>query len=98
MHQPNGAENEYYEGLDRPYSAKNADFDTVEELLLVRLERNGQYAERGLPENASAEPGTAVVLHQPGLGRRTRRMDVRRSWPLCPDVVRGLMRPDRHRH
>jgi general secretion pathway protein K len=36
FHQPNGAESEYYEGLDRPYRAKNADFDTVEELLLVR--------------------------------------------------------------
>jgi len=36
LHQPNGAEDEYYEGLDRPYHAKNANFDTVEELLLVR--------------------------------------------------------------
>jgi general secretion pathway protein K len=36
FHQPNGAESEYYEGLDRPYRAKNAAFDSVEELLLVR--------------------------------------------------------------
>lgn len=36
FHQPNGAESEYYEGLDRPYRAKNAAFDAVEELLLVR--------------------------------------------------------------
>jgi general secretion pathway protein K len=31
-----GAENEYYQSLPRPYSAKNGPFDTAEELLLVR--------------------------------------------------------------
>ena len=36
--------------------------DTGRPTIVLRLERNGQYAERGLPENASAEPGTAVVL------------------------------------
>jgi general secretion pathway protein K len=32
----NGAENDYYRSLPEPYDCKNADFDTVEELLLVR--------------------------------------------------------------
>jgi general secretion pathway protein K len=32
----NGAESEYYESLPHPYKAKNADFDTLEELLLVK--------------------------------------------------------------
>jgi general secretion pathway protein K len=36
LHGQNGAESDYYEGLDRPYRAKNAPFDSVEELLLVR--------------------------------------------------------------
>jgi len=36
--------------------------DTGRPTIVLRLERNGQYAERGLPENSSAEPGTAVVL------------------------------------
>ncbi len=31
-----GCESEYYEGMSPPYFAKNAPFDTVEELLLVR--------------------------------------------------------------
>jgi type II secretory pathway component PulK len=31
-----GAESDYYEALNPPYSAKNAPFDTVDELLLVR--------------------------------------------------------------
>jgi DNA uptake protein ComE-like DNA-binding protein len=33
---PYGAENEYYGSLQPPYRAKNAPFDTVEELLLVK--------------------------------------------------------------
>jgi len=32
----NGAESDYYMSLPNPYKAKNADFDTVEELLLVK--------------------------------------------------------------
>jgi len=35
-HRTHGAEDDYYEGLDRPYPAKDAPFDAVEELLLVR--------------------------------------------------------------
>ncbi len=33
--QPNGAESEFYEQLAEPYDAKNASFETVEELMLV---------------------------------------------------------------
>jgi general secretion pathway protein K len=32
----NGAENEYYQSLKEPYDCKNGDFDSVEELMLVR--------------------------------------------------------------
>jgi general secretion pathway protein K len=35
-HRLHGAETDYYQSLPVPYSAKNADFDTVEELLLVK--------------------------------------------------------------
>ncbi len=50
LHQPNGAESEYYEGLERPYAAKNASFDTVEELLLVRgVTREIFYGHDGIP-------------------------------------------------
>jgi general secretion pathway protein K len=35
-HRLSGAEDEYYEGLDFPYKAKNSFFDTPEELLLVK--------------------------------------------------------------
>ena len=36
LHRLNGAESEYYLSLPNPYRAKDANFDTVEELLLVR--------------------------------------------------------------
>ena len=34
--EPDGAENFYYESLNRPYKAKNADFEVTQELLLVK--------------------------------------------------------------
>lgn len=36
FHRVNGAENDYYRSLPEPYDCKNADFDSVEELLLVK--------------------------------------------------------------
>jgi general secretion pathway protein K len=36
LHRMNGAENDYYQSLSRPYECKNGDFDAIEELLLVR--------------------------------------------------------------
>ncbi len=36
LHRINGAENDYYRSLAEPYDCKNGDFDSVEELLLVR--------------------------------------------------------------
>ncbi|MCF8083222.1 MAG: general secretion pathway protein GspK [Deltaproteobacteria bacterium] len=36
LHRLNGAENDYYQSLPEPYECKNGDFDSVEELLLVR--------------------------------------------------------------
>lgn len=36
LHRLHGAEDEYYQSLPNPYKAKNAPFDTVEELLLVK--------------------------------------------------------------
>jgi general secretion pathway protein K len=36
LHRLNGAEDEYYQSLPRPYKAKNAPFDSLEELVFVR--------------------------------------------------------------
>ncbi|HMA66613.1 MAG TPA: helix-hairpin-helix domain-containing protein [Desulfosalsimonadaceae bacterium] len=35
-HRANGAEDDYYQGLDPPYECKDDDFDSVDELLLVK--------------------------------------------------------------
>lgn len=36
LHRLHGAESDYYQSLPNPYKAKNADFDTLEELLMVK--------------------------------------------------------------
>jgi general secretion pathway protein K len=36
FHRLNGAENDYYQSLPHPYKARNGNFETVEELLLVK--------------------------------------------------------------
>lgn len=36
LHMLNGAEEDYYRGLDEPYSAKDGPFDSIKELLLVK--------------------------------------------------------------
>jgi general secretion pathway protein K len=36
IHRLSGAEDEYYQSLPQPYKAKNSDFETLEELFLVR--------------------------------------------------------------
>jgi general secretion pathway protein K len=36
LHRLNGAESDYYMSLPNPYKARNADFETLEELILVR--------------------------------------------------------------
>jgi general secretion pathway protein K len=36
FHRLQGAENDYYQSLPHPYKAKNGNFDTVEELILVK--------------------------------------------------------------
>ena len=36
LHRLNGAENDYYLSLPHPYNARNADFESLEELLLVK--------------------------------------------------------------
>ena len=49
-HRANGAEDDYYEGLERPYACKNAPFDAVDELLYVRgVTREAYYGDDEYP-------------------------------------------------
>jgi len=50
LHRLNGAENDYYQSLEKPYNCKNADFDSIYELLLVRgVTRDLFYGRKGNP-------------------------------------------------
>ncbi|MBF0321166.1 MAG: general secretion pathway protein GspK [Nitrospirae bacterium] len=77
-----GAENEYYMGLKRPYKAKNANFETIDELLFVRgITREifyGSDTQKGLREfvtvfsksqkiNVNTAP-KEVLMSLPGMG------------------------------
>ncbi len=51
LYRPNGAESDYYQGLAKPYFAKNGLFDVPEELLLVRgVTPEIYYGKKGLSQ------------------------------------------------
>ncbi len=50
VHRANGAEDDYYEGLARPYPCKDAPFDAIDELLYVRgVTRDAYYGDGEYP-------------------------------------------------
>jgi general secretion pathway protein K len=63
LHHLNGAEDDYYQTLNPPYKAKNARFDTIEELLLVRGVTPAYFY--GYPERAAS----GSVVYRYGLSR-----------------------------
>jgi len=75
---PKGAKDDYYQGLDPPYSCKSAPFSTVEELLMVRgftawvvfgedYNRNGLLDQNEDDGDASFPPDNADGLLFPGV-------------------------------
>ena len=66
LHRVNGAENDYYQSLSPPYSAKNGPFDTVEELLWVRGMTSelffGSTAENGGPRSENRKIGLGQIF------------------------------------
>jgi general secretion pathway protein K len=81
LHRLNGAESDYYSSLPNPYKAKNSDFETPEELLLVKGMTEeilfGSGKNKGLlpfitvfSKHAGVNPATAareVLLSIPGM-------------------------------
>jgi general secretion pathway protein K len=67
LHRLNGAESDYYLSLPNPYRAKDANFDTVEELLLVRgvtpeiLYGNGE--KQGIIRHLTTSPETSFGIN-----------------------------------
>ncbi len=69
LHMLNGAEEDYYNSLDRPYSCKDGPFDLVDELLLVRgMTREILYGSKGNDDEKEYD-GVAQYMTVYGLGR-----------------------------
>ncbi len=92
LHRLNGAENDYYQSLEKPYSCKNADFDSIYELLLVRgITRELFYGNKDRPglrdfltvysSNGKIDMNTAsreVLLALPGMDQTMAEEIIRR--------------------
>ncbi|HYB98066.1 MAG TPA: hypothetical protein VEC57_02920 [Candidatus Limnocylindrales bacterium] len=85
MHQPEGAETEYYEDLPRPYRAKNAAFDSVDELLLVRG------VTRELYEGNEDYPGFKEIF---SVFNTSVKVNMRSVSPAVMQALGGLNRED----
>jgi general secretion pathway protein K len=60
LHMLNGAEEDYYQSLDNPYSSKDGPFDLIEELLLVRgMSKEILYGSKGEEEEETSYDGIA---------------------------------------
>jgi general secretion pathway protein K len=87
LHRANGAEDDYYRGLDRPYPCKDAAFDAIEELQLVRGVTRSMYYGDG------TTPGLRDIFT---VAHDRSRLTIRTvseavEWALCGDPAeRGL--------
>ena len=84
-HNINGAEDDYYEGLERPYPCKDGPFDSVEELLLVRGVTEELYYGDEL------RPGLQELF---SVFNRTNRINLRSVTPAVMIALGGLDEPD----
>ncbi len=69
LHRLNGAEDEYYRSLPRPYRAKNAPLDRIEELLSIRGVTPEIYLGSEPTESEEGHPGLRDVLTSYSTGR-----------------------------
>ncbi len=76
LHMLNGAEEDYYRSLDKPYSCKDGPFDSVEELLLVKgmtpeilYGESNKFADEKDDEDDEAYEGVAKYLTVKGTGK-----------------------------
>lgn len=100
---PNGAEDEYYMRLDRPYRAANGPFADVSELRLVRGITPEIYAtlaphvtvlDNAVPLNVNTAPAAVLMCIGPGIDRATADLLVgSRDIQPWPDVAAFLRHP-----
>lgn len=85
LHRLHGAEDDYYMGLPQPYKAKNANFDNLEELLLV------QGVTRDILYGADGKPGLIKYLtlysSSAQININTASVDVLKAIPSMTDEM-----------
>jgi len=88
----NGAENSYYQSLKEPYDCKNANFDSIEELLLVRGVTPALfYGKKGVKNGEEGEKKNQAGLkdifsiYSPGA-----QVDINSATPVVLKVILGI--------
>jgi general secretion pathway protein K len=88
----NGAENSYYQSLKEPYDCKNANLDSIEELLLVRgvnqtLFYGGKSEEKEGEEEKKVQAGLKDIfsIYSPGA-----QIDINSASPVVIRVILGV--------
>jgi general secretion pathway protein K len=64
LHRVNGAESEYYQALEQPYSARNGPLDTVADLLWIRGISRDLYFGSGENDPSGGEQAPAIPLRE----------------------------------
>jgi general secretion pathway protein K len=91
FHRVNGAETDYYQSLKEPYNCKNGNFDSVEELLLVRgVTSDLFYGSKGIKkeeEGSTDRVGLKDIFSIYSFGEQ---IDINSVTPLVLNVFLGL--------
>ncbi|PKL51774.1 MAG: hypothetical protein CVV37_04695 [Nitrospira bacterium HGW-Nitrospira-1] len=75
LHRLNGAEEDYYQSLSQPYSCKDGNFDTIEELLLVKgmnteilygSKKGGEQKYKGVADYLTAKSFNVINVNTAG--------------------------------
>jgi general secretion pathway protein K len=93
LHMLNGAEDDYYESLNRPYSAKDGPFDSADELLLVKGMKPDIYFGSEKKDDKNGYEGIGKYFTVYGSGRiniRTAPLSVLEA-VMGPDMARNII-------
>jgi len=90
IHRLNGAEDDYYQSLPRPYKTKNADFDSLEELIFVR-ELSGPIL-RGSEGEKGILPYCTIYGKTDKINLHTASIEVLRAIPgMTEEMIQQIM-------
>jgi general secretion pathway protein K len=91
FHRVNGAENDYYQSLEEPYSCKNGNLDSIEELLLVRgVTPDLFHGKEGTKEGEEASADRVGLKNIFSIYSSGEQVDINSATPLVMNVVLGI--------